>query len=331
MKKRTLRLLPCALLAMVAALTPWTSSANDAAASLGAGGLELRTERRVTMARERLYIGARKGQPRTDIGILGLLVRVEYEFVNDTTEDVSTEVAFPIAPLPFPNGSLWPTSRFESFRVWVDGREIAPKKSVRAFRDGRDVTAILGSAGVPVESYGGFDEEKGADVFHRLPRERSDLLVREKLVSDDLDWPLWDVAVTYHWLQKFPAGKTVKVRHEYHPSFGAELVHPSEVAVGRADGCFDGKSAASASQRKPRQEGQEEKIIPLMWVDYILTTANTWKTPIRDFELVVERPADTRVSFCWDGEVERVEKTQFRARVKDFVPKRELRVYFYKQ
>jgi hypothetical protein len=64
-------------------------------------------------------------------------------------------------------------------------------------------------------------------------------------------------------------------------------------------------------------------------VSYILTTANTWKTPIGEFELVVERPEGHAVSFCWDGKVEKVGPTTFSARATDFVPSRELSVYFF--
>jgi len=75
-------------------------------------------------------------------------------------------------------------------------------------------------------------------------------------------------------------------------------------------------------------------------VKYILTTANTWRTPIKDFQLVVERPETTAfssasdqagktfVSFCWDGEVQPLDKNHFRARKADFVPARELVVYY---
>ena len=76
-----------------------------------------------------------------------------------------------------------------------------------------------------------------------------------------------------------------------------------------------------------------------MWVDYILTTANNWKTPIKDFELLVERPkGETKrrsrfdtwyVSFCWDGDVSEIDSDHFLARKVNFVPKRELRVFFF--
>jgi len=72
------------------------------------------------------------------------------------------------------------------------------------------------------------------------------------------------------------------------------------------------------------------------WVDYILTTANTWKGPIKSFELVVERPkpeqsshqSQTYVSFCWDGPVERRDADHFVARAVNFVPSKELHVMF---
>jgi hypothetical protein len=72
------------------------------------------------------------------------------------------------------------------------------------------------------------------------------------------------------------------------------------------------------------------------WVDYILTTANSWKTPIKRFELVVERGQDQHwynpnwdyASFCWDGPVKLVDAHRFEASATNFVPKRELKVLF---
>jgi hypothetical protein len=62
-----------------------------------------------------------------------------------------------------------------------------------------------------------------------------------------------------------------------------------------------------------------------------LTTANSWKGPIKDFRLVVEKesPVDF-VSFCWDGAVRKVDALRFEATAVDFVPKRELRVVFFR-
>jgi hypothetical protein len=84
--------------------------------------------------------------------------------------------------------------------------------------------------------------------------------------------------------------------------------------------------------------------VPFDYVDFILTTANTWKTPIEDFTLIVERPPANKssvskatpanrwdsalVSFCWDGPVEKTDATHFAAHLTNFVPKKELRVGF---
>jgi len=78
----SLRVATCALAWLLA-----VSSArpDDGAASIRAGGLVLKREARITMAKEVLRIGWNS-------------VAVDYEFRNDTDEDVTTEVAFPIPP-----------------------------------------------------------------------------------------------------------------------------------------------------------------------------------------------------------------------------------------
>jgi hypothetical protein len=75
------------------------------------------------------------------------------------------------------------------------------------------------------------------------------------------------------------------------------------------------------------------------YVDFILTTANTWKTPIEDFTLIVERPhwknykgendLGDYVSFCWDGPVKRMDADHFSAHVENLVPAKELRIGFF--
>jgi hypothetical protein len=84
----------------------------------------------------------------------------------------------------------------------------------------------------------------------------------------------------------------------------------------------------------PNDNGFYEGSIDPLWVDYILTTANTWKTPIKDFELIIEKPKPKGpehyyVSLCWDGKIEKRGVDMFVARVANFVPKRELRVMFF--
>jgi hypothetical protein len=63
--------------------------ADDGAASIAAGGLVLmKREPRIVMAKEVLSISAKS-------------VLVDYDFRNDSDEDITTEVAFPIPPYDF--------------------------------------------------------------------------------------------------------------------------------------------------------------------------------------------------------------------------------------
>jgi hypothetical protein len=64
------------------------------------------------------------------------------------------------------------------------------------------------------------------------------------------------------------------------------------------------------------------------WIDFILRTALSWKMPIENFELTIERPEGTVISLCWDGKLERTSTNLLRSSVKNFTPGADLRVYF---
>ena len=94
------------ILAVVSALITHVSLlADDGAASIAASGLVPRRETRIVMAKEVLKISDGK-------------VIVDYDFRNDTEEDVTTEIAFPVPPYEneFPNGEVSEQS-FKSFRL----------------------------------------------------------------------------------------------------------------------------------------------------------------------------------------------------------------------
>ena len=76
--------------------------------------------------------------------------------------------------------------------------------------------------------------------------------------------------------------------------------------------------------------GKANGLLELSSVDFILTTANTWKRPIEDFTLIVERtdPKDT-VSFCWDGPIKKLDANHFQAHATNLIPTKELHIGFY--
>jgi hypothetical protein len=71
-------------------------------------------------------------------------------------------------------------------------------------------------------------------------------------------------------------------------------------------------------------------------VDFILSSANTWKRPIEDFTLLVERPKAEHVgkvfiSLCSpdDGVVEKTEVNLFQIHLTHIVPVSELHIGFF--
>jgi hypothetical protein len=303
---------------------------NDGAASTAAGGIQLKKEARISMEKERLFISEKT-------------ITVDYEFLNETDRDVSTEVAFPVPPYGYAGMFIGGDNPLpvEYFRVWVEGREVAYQSEVKAMRKGVDYSARLRELGVDVVSLGHFDDpgkEPFSRDFAKLSKQPQSELRRAGLF-DEFSFPRWTVMMTHHWQQTFPAHKILHVRHEYAPVVGGEGTVPDDLINKKAEKrhlvtfaqwCINPPLQKTLEASMHRTESSFVK-----WADYILTTANTWKTPIKQFELVVERPKpDTSaksyyVSFCWDGQILQPDPDHFVVRATNFVPKRELSIAFF--
>ena len=79
-----------------------------------------------------------------------------------------------------------------------------------------------------------------------------------------------------------------------------------------------------------------DEMLGLHWVDFILTTANTWQRPIEDFTLIIERPQPaggwrSHVSFYSpaDGAVDKLDADHFQVHLTNFVPTSELHIGFF--
>jgi hypothetical protein len=298
--------------------------------SLPAGGLQPRLERSVLLEKERLRIGKQT-------------VQVEYEFRNTGSEAVSTEVEFPLPALHSDWG--WRgEGLFSNFRAWEGDREIALTKEVRAFARGEDVTDALLKIGLTPERFKASEGAQAAlkhlDEATKAGLARVGLLVRNsaddtRLVPQfregpstyrvDEDYCLvcnWECRISYRWPQVFPPGEAVRLRHRYSPVVGESGSDSVMFAEQFKDAC-------AGPDLKAFMDGhQGENMVRVTWLEYLVTTANAWQTPIRDFELVVEKKPDEKVTFCWDGKIEEISQTEIRARKNDFVPDRELKIYF---
>jgi hypothetical protein len=311
---------------------------NDSAAEIAAGGIRLRKEPRISLEKERLTISLEK-------------VTVEYEFLNTTDQDVETEVAFLVPPYEYhPMGRGW-AHNFGDFRLWIDGREINCRLDIRAKLRGRDYTELLNSLGIDIQTFGnlGSEADVGKSQIGRLSVPMRERLSQVGLVGGEYGFPLWSVHKTYHWRQRFPAHKTLGIRHEYEPVYGFQPVKKAQIRGELKGVCLDpsveksllGLRALKLEKRR-REHGtplhEDLEYVHAIWVKYLLTTANTWRTPIKNFELIIEGPDTTRwmgepkrvgTSVCWDGTVQRLDKDRFVGGKTNFIPTRELAVYYF--
>jgi hypothetical protein len=320
-------LLAMRALVFLLALSITPAIADDGAASIAAGGLVMRREPRITMAREVLTISTTK-------------VTVDYDFRNDSDADITTEVAFPIPPYSADsNEERTPSeSGFDSFKLWVNDRPVKYQIDVRAFVGRHDVTATLNRYHLDISTLGSKIDE--------LPTPAKAALTQQKMLATAPEFPSafypnWTVHKRYYWSQIFPAHGTIHIRHTYIPVVGYSQVGP-DIIIPPAT--RPARAAEDANTRFNREEftslcpspASVEKlsytkgIIEPVWVDFILTTANTWKRPIEDFTLIVERPDPKfTVSFCWDGPVEKLDANRFQAHTTNFIPTKELHIGFY--
>jgi len=321
MNLRNSLILPLALAASIPMF------ADDGAASIAAGGLVLMgREPRIVMQKEVLQISMHK-------------VIVDYDFRSDSDEDVTTEMAFPIPPYECLIEYFDLSKQgFDDFRLWIDDVPSQFQVETRAFLKDKEYTQLLAGMHIDVATFGHEDSNHISHDIQRLTDLQRKQLERAGLIGGGVGDPNWQVRKKYYWRQTFPAHKIIHIRHEYSPTAGFE--NSIEYGMGidsiksLKDFCIDGRLRTTLQQVAKSRE----KFAAYFWVDFILTTANTWKTPIEDFTLIVERPhlkepgtttLANYVSFCWDGPVTKTDTDHFAAHAVNFVPKKELSIGFF--
>ncbi|MDQ0464092.1 hypothetical protein QO010_001863 [Caulobacter ginsengisoli] len=308
-----------------------TARANDSTAELAAGGLVLKTSASIQMKSEDLFISTEE-------------VRVAYRFVNTSSRDVTTMVAFPMPDLEI-NGVddmiAIPTEDPQNilgFTVTVDGKPVATRVEQKAFSKGVDRSAYLTALGIPLAA-----QTKAADdAIDALPQAKKDELVRMGLAAiDEFDagkgwekhWRAsWTVRTTFYWAQTFPAGKEIAVLHRYKPSVGASAgsmmgsVYSKgtpELAQYKRRYCMD-QSLLSRIDQMARAAGNDGSPFWEQRIGYVLKTGGNWAGPIGDFHLTIDKGAAANlISLCVNGIV-KTGPTRFEVRKSNFTPDRDL-------
>ncbi|HWR59493.1 MAG TPA: DUF4424 family protein [Thermodesulfovibrionales bacterium] len=325
------------LLGFLHILNSSISSANEMPLEgFPASGIVVRDEKNIQIEREDLYIS------RSEI-------QVSYIFRNTSDTDIVTEIAFPI-----PAHDYDPTGRITyplhgDFQVEVGGKKTKHKEMSRALIGKKDVTATLKRLNI---SFKDFDnEQRRGKVFGRyfneLSKSKQQELIRLGVVkldnqeSGDEPWyvPAWSVETIYHWRQSFPAQKTVSIKHTYTPNT-SHTVNGDEDKnfISRRKVVSDARNIALAellclNDELKKWEKRRRWMLDVHIVDYILTTANHWKKPIKKFHLVIEAdntPANNeRVSTCFENNrLKKINNWRYEMTIDDFIPKDEISVFF---
>ena len=310
-----------------------TSYANDSAASLAAGGIQLEKNDSVEILSEILRLSPKK-------------VVVDYEFRNSSDQTLETLVAFPLPLLPVSEIVDLPVDAdfdrpegFIEFRTSVNGEELHPEREVKAFR--------LSSTGEKLEEVSELVQQAGLllsppnrmffDVVAELPKDKLQPLLDAKLLevthskNETIYLPRWALQYTFFSKRTFPAHAIVHVHHEYKPIAGRTLYGESNFQDGLEKWCVDEATQKLLHERIAQQKVSPgvEKMLERRHVDYVLRTASNWKSPIGTFELILEKSHPSQViSLCGEAGV-KVSSKEFRLKKSNFRPSADLTVAFF--
>jgi hypothetical protein len=301
--------------------------ANDTMVTLEAGGLVPAKSSKIVMESETLQISIHR-------------VTVKYVFRNTSDQGVDAVVAFPLPELdgatvensPIQLPSKNPVN-FVSFKVIVEGKPVSPTLDIRAFKNGQDVTGRLRSLGLPISVL----DPRMKDAVDKLSAaQRKQLQQDELIVSEEIQragkteqvvWAWWQTRIQYYWTQHFPSNRSIRVSHSYLPVVGGGYVSSDDdgaPTVGRYCGSSPAlKQIADLKTRLPKKPAQDVALFERN-IKYILTTANNWSGPIRDFHLDIDSENPDDIVLTCLPSVKKVSPTRYELNLSNFRPDREL-------
>jgi hypothetical protein len=294
---------------------------------LGAGGIVLTKQADIRMAVEDLRLSPKEG-------------RVHYEFVNDGKSDVDTIVAFPLPDIDVQEFYYEPLGtttdhvpNFMDFKLTVDGKTVNAKPEERAIKDGKDVTALVKAAGLPINIIGGALVKK----LDAMPvAQRKALAAQGLLELDGGDvHPHWIAQTKFWWKQHFPAGKTVTIEHRYQPVTGQAFFGSYSLTGDQGNDyirnyCIDAATRATLVSKiaaVTKRHSNAGDYLQQYTTEFVLKTANNWKGPIGRFHLTLDKlKPDNVLSLCWGGDLRKTGATTFEATRENFAPSSDVKL-----
>ncbi len=315
--------------ALMLALWQAPARANDSMAEVAIGGLVLKDSDQIAIDKEALYLSANE-------------VRVDYLFTNTSSEDIETTMVFPLPDQQFDdlNEFIYKFHEELDFRTTVDGEPAAYDVKIQAIINGEDMTAELAALGL--DPFSPSNSDGFGAALRALAPDQLEHAIRRGIIKRDstsyastVYLPRWKIRTTVTRTQLFPAGRTIAVSHRYKPvrdgAFGGWLnaeFRNSELGEQHArDYCIgDGWFAAFDKALAKRATAADAAPYGERWLTYVFSADTSWKRPVKDFQLVVDKgKPENMVSFCAEG-VEKIGPTQFEVRKSDFEPENDVKV-----
>ncbi|GAA0471542.1 DUF4424 domain-containing protein [Parasphingorhabdus litoris] len=306
--------------------------ANDSAAAVRLGGLELKQNDAISMDSEELFLSLKR-------------VIVKYEFTNTTDRDITTLVSFPLPALPHEIGAHFGDQKFPDwkaidFQTKVNGKAVTLEYRDIITADGKDITQRVKQLGWPTQYWLDHDFQR---KLEQLPKAELDKYLTEGLIKRSargMDHYIdWQVSTHITREQTFPANQTIKVEHSYRPITGgtnggnmSANVRGETSDYGfkwfQKNYCIDDNFIASFDETYySRFEEKREQYVEL-FLDYRLLPGANWQGPIKKFRLVVEKPSPSDlISFCMD-DVRKISPIQYEVVKRNFEPKQDLKLLF---
>lgn len=311
MKPRTITIK--LLIILFLSFTPISSWANDSFATAAAGGIYLIQNDKVAILKEELHIHPDH-------------INVQYQFENQSDEDITNLVAFPLPSIvPFELGRDLNIEEMKNpgnplkFQLWVNGKKTKFSHEIRAFLKTKntafvDVTPNLIQFQIPYQQ----PEEKILFAFQKLSSKQKSHLLKKGIFALEQGQvvPRFTLHPIFYWKQHFPAHQIVTIKHRYKPSSGGSMGFPDEEKF-----CID----SPTNNRMNHIEFQGYS-----YLDYILTTGANWNGPIRSFHLILEKKTPSEIiSLCLPGlQLKKTSRTTFEAWATNFTPRNDLSILF---
>lgn len=292
-----------------------TVFADDTVEAAVTGNIVFEKTPELVMQDETLTISQSAGNSLEDEKVS---IEVDFHFKNISNHDITRKMAFVLPPVQcrMEVNSLWrgldtdekdePHNQgLKDFLTTVNGQSQSFTTRSEAILHQHIITDLLNQLHIPLNPCNIRSTAEGKPD----PRYSEDLKKYHLLTQTNE--AAWSQHIYFEWLQTFPAGKTIQVKHRYTPVIGESVLSPRSIEdlnalfpkVTPDKHPIWNQTPSTLSQSHPRimenkkdqvmNESQTRFCVMPKWVQYHLKTGANWNGGIGTFKLIIRNAANT--------------------------------------